>query len=102
MRLILVLAGLLFLNGTLWAENLRIFPAGTKPEIFNGFVDNGVKLGSRTWRLAPGLQIRDRANFIVLPATLNGVEKLPVRVQLDTMGAVWRIWILTPEEAAKR
>jgi hypothetical protein len=97
-----VLAGVLFLHGSLWAENLRVFPADAKPATFNGFVDNGVKLGSRVSALAPGLQIRDRANLIVVPATLNGVENLPVRVQLDTQGAVWRIWILTPEEAAKR
>jgi len=99
-RMLCLLAGLLCLASAVWAENLRQFPAETKRAVFNGFVDNGMKLGRYTLALAPGLQIRDRDNLIILPARLSDAKDVQVRVQFDTTGAVWRMWILTPEEAA--
>ncbi len=101
-RLSCLFVCLLSLNAAVLAENLRLFPQDSKRATFNGFVNGGVKLGRQTLAAAPGLQIRDQANLIVLSGRLDGVEDIPVRVQFDTTGAVWRIWILTPEEAAKK
>ncbi len=101
-RMLCLLVGLLCLNIAAWAGDLRQFPADTKRATFDGFEGGGVKLGRQTLALAPGLQIRDRENLIVLPAMLAGPTDLPVRVQFDVTGAVWRIWILTPAEAAAK
>jgi len=51
-------------------------------------------------RLAPGAQIRDRENRIVLPASLPP-EGVRVAYLLDTRGELHRAWILTDEEAAR-
>jgi len=53
--------------------------------------------------LAPGAQIRDADNRVVLPASLQ--ERLKdyedVRYILDDSGAVFRVWLLSdPEKAA--
>jgi hypothetical protein len=50
--------------------------------------------------VAPGLQIRDQQNRIILPSMLMGSD-MPVLYQMDATGVnVWRIWILTPAEVA--
>jgi hypothetical protein len=49
--------------------------------------------------LAPGAQIRDRANMIVLPAALPSGSL--VKYTRNAQGQVQRVWILTPQEAAQ-
>ena len=51
--------------------------------------------------LAPGARIRGPSNMLEMSATLVGVRLL-VHYTVDTLGLVKEIWILTPEEAAKR
>jgi hypothetical protein len=58
-----------------------------------------VQIGDRTVRLAPGAQIRDAANRIVLPAAVPPGS--PVRYTLDRDGAIYRVWILSPQEIAR-
>jgi hypothetical protein len=55
--------------------------------------------GSRAM-LAPGAQIRNESNLIVLPAAVPAGAT--VRYTLDASGQVFRVWILTPQEAAQR
>jgi hypothetical protein len=50
-------------------------------------------------RLAPGAQIRDAANRLVLPVALPAGT--PVRYLLDAEGMVRQVWILSPQEAAQ-
>jgi hypothetical protein len=50
-------------------------------------------------RLAPGAQIRDQSNRLLVPAALPAGAQ--VRYLLDAEGLVRRVWVLTPEEAAK-
>jgi len=79
----------------------RIFPAGTAIGTLAGPPNNGmVQLSGSFFRTAPGLQIRNENNLIVLPTMLNR-SHLKVRYQLDNMGNAWRIWILTPAEIAQ-
>ncbi len=60
-----------------------------------------VALNGRETRFAPGARIRNPSNMIVLSGTLVGA-KLLVHYTLDSMGQLGDVWILTPEEAAKR
>ena len=50
--------------------------------------------------LAPGVQIRDPFNMMVLPGMLQGA--VPVRYQTDVTGAIAKVWILSQQEAARR
>ena len=55
---------------------------------------NGVEL-----RLAPGAQIRDAANRVVVPTAVPAGAQ--VKYLLDEQGLVRQVWILTPHEAAQ-
>jgi len=58
-----------------------------------------VELDGRPQPLAPGAQIRDGDNRLVLPASLQEPEQ--VRYLLDSTGLIHRVWILSaPEKAA--
>jgi hypothetical protein len=52
-------------------------------------------------RLAPGARIRGQNNLFVLTGSLVG-ERLLVHYTFDNQGLVKDVWILTPDEAAKR
>ncbi|MDR2166179.1 MAG: hypothetical protein LBO79_11330 [Zoogloeaceae bacterium] len=77
----------------------RMFPGNA----VSGSLDSAPRLGKvsisgKTFPAAPGLQIRNEFNRIVLPSMLSG-SNFPVLYQMDATGAnVWRIWILTPSE----
>jgi hypothetical protein len=58
-----------------------------------------VEINGKPARLAPGAQIRDASNLIVLPTALRPGSQ--VKYTLDHEGMVMRVWILTPEEAAR-
>lgn len=51
-------------------------------------------------QLSPGAQVRNVDNRIVLPGSLPQ-DALLVKYITDTAGHVHRVWILSPEEAAK-
>jgi hypothetical protein len=60
-----------------------------------------VVLNGRPARLAPGSRIRTQQNMIQMSGELIGL-KLLVHYTVDTEGLVKDVWILTPEEAARR
>lgn len=83
------------------AQLLRPFPQtalrgtiafGQTPEI---------AVNGRAARLAPGSRIRGPDNLIILPATLTG-QRYTVHYVVGFDGNVGDVWILTPEELAKR
>jgi hypothetical protein len=76
----------------------RSFPAGSKKGLLTPPLQQPVVIDGVPVRTAPGLQVRNEQNLIVMPNTLQGV--LPIRYQLDPMGNVWRIWILSAAEQA--
>ena len=49
--------------------------------------------------LAPGVQIRDPFNMVVMPTQMRSL--LPVRYQKDVTGAITKVWILSQREAAQ-
>jgi len=49
--------------------------------------------------LAPGVQVRNESNLIVMPSTVQA--PVPVRYLTDPMGAVYRVWILSAREASQ-
>jgi hypothetical protein len=57
-----------------------------------------VELDGKAQPLAPGAQIRDGDNRLVLPASLQEPEQ--VRYLLDSTGLIYRVWILSAPEKA--
>jgi hypothetical protein len=57
-----------------------------------------VEIDGKPRSLAPGAQIRDPDNRLVLPVSL--VEKTQVRYLVDSDGMVHRVWILSAAEKA--
>ena len=57
-----------------------------------------VEIDGKPRSLAPGAQIRDPDNRLVLPVSL--VEKTQVRYLVDSTGMVHRVWILSEAEKA--
>lgn len=79
----------------------RAFPDGTaigELQPINGLME--ITIGSKTYPRAPGMQIRNQQNLIVMPMTIQA--KIPVRYQLDGSGSVFRIWLLTQAEIAAK
>ncbi len=60
-----------------------------------------VRLGGAPAMLAPGSRIRGQNNMLELSGALAGA-KLWVHYTLDGQGAVMDVWILRPEELAKK
>ena len=58
-------------------------------------------LNGRPARLAPGLRIRGQNNMLEMSGALLGA-KLLVHYTTDTQGLVKDVWILRPEEAARK
>jgi hypothetical protein len=58
-------------------------------------------LNGQPARLAPGLRIRGQNNMLEMSGPLLG-SKLLVHYTLDMQGLVDKVWILTPEEAARK
>jgi hypothetical protein len=65
---------------------------GTPPE---------VTLNGKPARLAPGSRVRDENNIVQLPATLVG-RKVVVNYTTELEGMLLDLWILTPQELAKK
>jgi len=60
-----------------------------------------ITLNGAPARLAPGARIRGQNNMLAMSASLTG-QRLLVHYTLDMQGNVKDVWILTPEEAARR
>lgn len=58
-----------------------------------------VQINGQAMPLAPGVQIRNSANLIVMPSSI--LEPVQVRYLTDPTGAVARVWILSDQEAAR-
>ena len=56
-----------------------------------------VQIDGMPQRLAPGAQIRDAANRVVVPTALPAGAQ--VKYLMNEEGMVRQVWILTPEEA---
>ncbi len=95
MQLFLVIV-LITLSHPVFSQLQRNFPSDSKlgkltAVSFPQFTINGQKM-----IMAPGGQIRGVDNLIILPSVANYIGT--VRYQLDIMGNLHRVWILTPDE----
>ena len=59
-----------------------------------------VTMNSTAMRLAPGAQVRDRNNYIIVPSALPP-DGVLAEFMTDSAGNVSRVWVLTAEEAAR-
>ena len=78
---------------------LRTIPAEARRGEMRHLQGMVIELDGRQAQLAPGAQIRDPSNRIVLPASVTATTV--VKYLLDDTGSVQRVWILTPQEAAQ-
>jgi hypothetical protein len=98
MRFLVAVLACAWLSGTAQAQ-FRSIPAEAKRGVVRHVEAMDVEIDGKRQRLAPGAQIRDSRNLLVVPAALPSGAL--ARYLLDTQGMVARIWILSPEEAAR-
>ena len=98
MRRLLLLILLIGVTAAAGAQ-VRTIPREAQRGEIRHVQDMYVELNGKALRLAPGAQIRDADNRLVLPTSL--VEKADVRFLLDGAGLVHRVWIMTPLERAQ-
>ena len=92
-------AAALTCGGAAYAQ-LRSIPDDAKRGQIRPVREMIVEIDGAQARLAPGAQIRDTGNRIVLPGSLPQNAQL-VKYTVDAAGLVQRVWILTQEETAK-
>jgi len=78
------------------AAQLRPIPANAQVGTMRHLEAMVVELDGKAQQLAPGAQIRDAANRVVLPVSLREREK--VRYLRDNAGLVFRVWRLSEAE----
>jgi len=97
LRTLLVAALILACGGAL--AQLRTIPPQAKRAEMRHVQESVIELNGERAQLAPGALIRDAFNRLVLPAALPPGSL--VKYLRDAQGLVFRVWILTPEEAAQ-
>ncbi len=84
------------------AQELRNFPPNTLRGAMIFGESPQVSLNGQMTQIAPGGRVRNQDNRIVMGGTLAG-ERALVHYTLDVGGAQVRdVWILRPEEAARK
>ena len=95
----LVVAALLACASVAALAQLRTLPQDAKRGAMRHLQDMIVQIDNSRARLAPGAQIRDAQNRLILPTAIPAGSL--VRYQRDAQGMVERVWVLTSEEAAQ-
>ena len=78
------------------AAQLRTIPAQAQVGTMRHLGEMTVELDGKPQQLAPGAQIRDTGNRLVLPVSLR--ERETVRYLRDNTGLVFRVWRLSESE----
>jgi hypothetical protein len=94
-----VVATAVIAAGAAYAQ-LRSIPDDAKRGHIRHVREMIVEIDGTQARLSPGAQVRTTDNRILLPSALPQEATL-VKYLVDAAGMVHRVWILTPEEAAK-
>jgi hypothetical protein len=93
-----LVAALLFAASAALAQGgLRTIPDAAARAILRHLNQQIVEVDGVQRELAPGAQIRDPQNRVVLPMTL--VQPHVVKLIADPDGRIRQVWILTPQEA---
>ncbi len=82
------------------AAQLRTIPDDSKRGVIRHVQELMVSIDGKNVLMAPGGNIRDRNNFIIVPTALPPAGAL-VDYVLDMNGQVFRAWILSEEEARR-
>ena len=88
---------LLLLAASLAGAQVRSIPDDARVGQIRHLQDMVVEIDGAAQQLAPGAQIRDAANRLIVPMSLPA-DSL-VKYRLDASGKVHEVWILTREEA---
>jgi len=99
-RCVAAAAAVLFLVAPASAQQ-RQFPQNALRGALQFVEPPEILLNGQPARLAPGARIRGQNNMLVLSGALSG-SKLLVHYTVDIGALVKDVWILTPEEAAKK
>jgi len=100
MRLLrLLIASACVLSASAQAQ-LRTIPDQAKDGEMRHLQDMIVAIDGVALRLAPGAQIRDQSNRLLVPTAVPAGAQ--VKYLLDAEGLVRQVWILTPEEAKRQ
>ena len=89
------------LAATAHAQTSRPFPATALRGSFQVVQPPDVLLNGEAARLSPGARIRGANNMLQMSAALVG-QNLLVHYTREPSGLVHDVWILTPEEAARK
>ena len=81
------------------AAQLRSIPLQAKPGTISHVQDMTVSIDGERRRLAPGAQIRDANNRLVLPMSIPAGAR--AKYVTDAEGMVRQVWLLSPEEASR-
>ncbi len=87
---------LMLLSQPALSQQVRNFPVDSKLGNLTAVAFPVFTINSVQYQMGAGGQIRGTDNMIILPSTAN--YKGYVRFQLDIMGNLNRVWILTPDE----
>lgn len=97
MRALLLLAALALAG--IAAAQLRPIPDDAQRGQIRHVGELVVEIDGRRVELAPGAQIRDADNRIILPVALP--PGAAVKYRIDGNGQVRQVWLLSAEEAAR-
>jgi len=90
---------LLLLATSLASAQVRSIPEDAKVGQIRHLQDMLVEIDGAQQQLAPGAQIRDESNRIIVPTAIP--PGTLVKYLFDAAGQVQKVWILTPEEAQR-
>ena len=83
------------------AQTARPFPVNALRGALQVTQAPELQLNGQPARLSPGARIRGTNNMLQLSASLSG-QSLLVHYTQDPSGLVHEVWILTPDEAARK
>ena len=90
---------LLLLAAPLASAQLRSIPEDARVGEIRHLQEMLVEIDGTPQQLAPGAQIRDTSNRIIMPTAIP--PGTLVKYLVDAAGQVQKVWILTPEEAQR-
>lgn len=77
----------------------RMLPQNAQKGEMSPPAATGVEIDGKPFRLSPGVQIRDPRNMVIYPNRVR--QPVPVRYLTDASGSIYRVWILSAQEAAQ-
>jgi len=94
---LLLIIVLMAMAPSVFSQQTRKFPDNSQLGNLTAVSFPVFVINNQQMQMGPGGQIRGVDNLIILPNAANYAGL--IRYQLDIMGNLHRVWILTPEEA---